>query len=405
MTMWMQLATTAMVTGTLAAGLTWWSMRLRAERDLAAIGTERDLLRERIVDLEAAVTEDAQTAAVLAPLGATIARVERQVGVLERDRTTQFADLSATIRAVHAATGDLGRATQSLAGSLQSSNVRGAWGEVQLRRVLEDAGLLGRCDFDTQVSAVSRHEVAVRPDVVVRLPGGKVLVIDAKAPMRAFLQAQAEDLDPRERTGLLDEHARSLASHVRALSDKEYWTAFETTPEMVVCFVPSEAMLAAALAADPSLHETALRNKVVLASPGSLFALVRTVAFTWQQDALSANARELLTLGRELHARLGTLGRHVTDVGGSLSRSIESYNRLVGALESRVLVTARRFRDLDLVTDELAVVSPVVAAPRPLTALELLEAVAAEETRPELLVDSSTEVADESQAQRDRQVG
>ncbi|MFN2320138.1 MAG: DNA recombination protein RmuC, partial [Dermatophilaceae bacterium] len=306
-----------------------------------------------------------------------------------RDRTSQYADLSATIRQVHAATGELGRATQSLAGSLQSANVRGAWGEVQLRRVLEDAGMLARCDFDTQVSAVSRHGAGLRPDAVVRLPGDKVLVIDAKAPMQAFLRAQAEELEPQERSRLLGEHARALTAHVRALSDKEYWTAFETTPEMVVCFVPSEGMLATALAVDPSLHDSALRSRVVLVSPGSLFALVRTVAFTWQQDALSANARELLTLGRELYARLGTLGKHVTDMGGSLSRSIEAYNRLVGTLESRVLVTARRFRELDLVTQDLAVVEPVDAAPRPLTALELLEAVAAEDARPELLLDDS----------------
>lgn len=375
----------AVTAGVLTTGLTWWVMRLARERDLAAVATERDLLRERVVDLEAAVSEDAQTAAALAPLGDTLARVERQVAVLERDRTSQFADLNATIREVHAATGQLGRATQSLAGSLQSANVRGAWGEVQLRRVLEEAGMLARCDFDTQVSSVSRHGAGVRPDAVVRLPGEKVLVIDAKAPMQAFLRAQADDLDPGERGRLHGEHARSLAAHVRMLSDKEYWTAFETTPEMVVCFVPSEGMLASALAADPSLHETALRSRVVLASPGSLFALVRTVAFTWQQDALSQNARELLALGRELYARLGTLGRHVADMGGSLTRSIEAYNRLVGTLESRVLVTARRFRELDLVTDDLAVVTPVDASPRPLTALELLEAVAEEHARPQLL--------------------
>ena len=386
MTTWMLLLISSMTAGALAGGLTWWTMRLRAERDLAAVGMERDLLRERVVDLEAAVSEDAQTAAALAPLGETIARVERQVGVLERDRTSQFADLAATIREVHSTTSELGRTTQSLAGALQSANVRGAWGEVQLRRVLEDAGMLHRCDFDTQVSAVSRHDVGVRPDAVVRLPGEKVLVVDAKAPMRAFLQAQGESLDAQQRAALLSEHAVALAGHVRSLAAKEYWTAFETTPEMVVCFGPSEAMLSAALAADPSLHDTALRSKVVLASPGSLFVLVRTVAFTWQQDALSANARELLGLGRELYARLGTLGGHVADVGGALSRSIDAYNRMVGGLESRVLVTARRMRDLDLVTEELAEASPVERTPRPLTAFELLDAVASEEKRPELLL-------------------
>ena len=396
MTTPMLLLTTAAAAGLLATLVTWWTMRMRAERDLAVVATERDLLRERVVDLEAAVADDAQTAAALRPLGDALTRVERQVGVLERDRTSQFADLKAAMGQVHEATGDLGRVTQSLAGSLQSANVRGAWGEVQLRRVLEDAGMLTRCDFDTQVSAVGRHGAGVRPDAVVRLPGEKVLVIDAKAPMRAFLAAHGEDVDPGERGRLLKEHASSLAGHVKALSAKEYWSAFETTPEMVVCFVPSEAMLASALAADPSLHETALSRRVVLVGPGSLFALVRTVAFTWQQDALSQNARELLALGKDLYARLATLGQHTSAMGSALTRSIEAYNRLVGTLESRVLVSARKLQDLDLVTDDLAVVAPLEVGPRPLTALELLEAATAEEARPELEFD------DAQRAQRER---
>ncbi|MGA8046117.1 MAG: DNA recombination protein RmuC [Dermatophilaceae bacterium] len=371
----------------LGSALTWWTMRMRAERDLAAAETERDLLRERVGDLEHALDADDRTAALLAPLGETVARVERQVGALERDRTSQYADLAATMREVQATTGELGRATHSLAGSLHSANVRGAWGEVQLRRVLEHAGMLERCDFDTQVSAIGSHGRGVRPDAVVRLPGDKILVVDAKAPMRAFLQAQGEDLTPDERARLLAEHATALSGHVQALCAKEYWSAFRTTPEMVVCFVPTEAMLSAALAADPSLHERALRSRVVLVAPGSLFALVRTVAFTWQQDALSANARELLTLGRELHSRLGTLAGHVGAMGSSLSRSIESYNRLVGTLEARVLVTARRFHDLDLVEDEIVRPAPIETAPRPLTALELLEEVGAADRRPELLLD------------------
>lgn len=403
MTGLMPIIISGLIAALLTAGVTWWTMRIRAERDLAILETERELLRERIVDLEAAVTEDAQTAALLAPMREAMTRVERHVGVLERDRVSQYADLASLMREVSSSTGDLGRATQSLAGSLQSANVRGAWGEVQLRRVLELAGMLERCDFDTQVSAVSRHAGGVRPDAVVRLPGDKVLVIDAKAPMRAFLQAQAEDLGPAERAELLAAHAGAMSGHVRALATKEYWAAFETTPEMVVCFIPSEAMLAAALAADPSLHEEALRAKVVLASPGSLFALVRTVAFTWQQDALSQNARELLALGQDLYARLATLGKHVTAVGGSLSRSIEAYNRLVGTLESRVLVTARRFRELDLVSDDLAVLEPVDSPPRPLTAVELLDAVAAEHARPELLADlPSSQPPSSIETQRNR---
>lgn len=383
--------TTTLMAAVLAAVATWWMMRLRNERDLAVLGTERDLLRERVVDLEASVAEDAQTAAALRPLGDALSRVEQHVVDLERDRTSQFAALRTRMEQVHTAAGELGRATQTLAGSLNSANVRGAWGEVQLRRVLEEAGMLARCDFDVQVSVTDPEGRRLRPDAVVQLPGDKVLVIDAKAPMTAFLQAQGEGLDAAEREQLARDHATALAGHVRALSDKAYWSAFATTPEMVVCFVPSEAMLAQALAADPSLHDTALRSKVVLASPGSLFALVRTVAFTWQQDALTENARELLGLGQDLYTRLSTLGSHVAAVGGSLGRSVEAYNRLVGTLESRVLVTARRLRDLDLVTGDLNEPAPSESVPRQLTAIELLEAVTADDDhRPELLLDAES---------------
>jgi DNA recombination protein RmuC len=349
-----------------------WSVRL------ASVGTERDLLRERVVDLEAAVSDDAQTAAALAPLRDALGRVEQQVGTLERDRTHQFAALEQTIAQVHATTTALGRQTQTLAGSLNASTVRGAWGEVQLRRVLEHAGLLARCDFDEQVSRVSRHDRGVRPDVVVRLPGDKYLVVDAKAPMVAFLRAQADDLAADERARLLRAHATALQGHVRALSAKDYWSAFETSPEMVVCFVPSDAMLSAALAADPALHEEALARRVVLVGPGSLMALLRTVAFTWQQDALTANARELMQVGRELYDRLGTLGTHATRMGSALQRSVEAYNQLVGALETRVLVTARRMHDLEVVESALPAIHPVGSGPRVLTAVELLDAVAQE---------------------------
>lgn len=355
----------------------------------AGLTAERNLLRERIVDLEAAVADDAQTAAALAPLRDALSRVEHQVGTLERDRTHQFAALEQTIAQVRVSTSELGRQTQSLAGSLNASTVRGAWGEVQLRRVLELAGLMARCDFEEQVSRVSRHQKQVRPDVVVRLPGGKFLVVDSKAPMVAFLQAQAEDLDARERTRLLREHAAHLKSHVRALADKDYWSAFEASPEMVVCFVPSDAMLSAALAADPSLHEDAMARRVVLVGPGALMALLRTVAFTWQQDALTSNARELMAVGRELYDRLGTLGGHAARMGSALQRSVETYNQLVGALESRVLVTARRMRELEVVSDELPVAGPVEAGPRVLTAMELIEAATADDERPQLDLDSS----------------
>jgi len=370
----------------LVAGLAvgWWGSRTSAAATIASARTEADLLRERVVDLEAAVADDAQTAAVLAPLRDALGRVERQVGALERDRTHQYAALEQTMAQVHASTTALGRQTESLAGSLNASTVRGAWGEVQLRRVLEHAGLLARCDFDEQVTGVSRHERRVRPDVVVRLPGDKFLVVDSKAPMVSFLRAQADDLPAEERGRLLREHAAHLAGHVTALAAKEYWSAFDTSPEMVVCFVPSEAMLSAALSADPSLHELAMARRVVLVGPGSLLALLRTVAFTWQQDALTAHAKEVMRLGRDLYDRLGTLGTHTARMGSALQRSVEAYNQLVGTLESRVLVSARRMHEAGVVEAELPAPPPVEAGPRVLTAIELIDAATAEDARAEL---------------------
>lgn len=355
----------------------------------AGLAAERDLLRERVIDLEASLADDAATAAALAPLRDALGRVETQVGTLERDRTHQFAALERTISQVQASTASLDRQTQSLAGSLNASTVRGAWGEVQLRRVLEYAGLLARCDFDEQVCRVSRHGRQVRPDVVVQLPGSKHLVVDAKAPMVAFLQAQSDDLPPAERDRLMREHAAALKSHVDSLAKKDYWSAFETSPEMVVCFVPSEAMLSTALAANPSLHEEAMARRVVLVGPGALLALLRTVAFTWQQDALTANARELMKVGHELYDRLGTMGTHTARMGTALQRSVEAYNQMVGALETRVLVSARRMRDLEIVEDELPQPTPLEAGPRVLTAVELLEQASAEDARPQLDLDEA----------------
>ena len=372
------------VLGALAA---WLLLRQSYAVRAASVATERDLLRERVVDLEASLAEDLETASLLAPLRDALGRVERQVGVLERDRVEQFGAIRAVMGRVESEAQQLGRQTQSLAGSLRSSSVRGSWGEVQLRRVLETSGMLARCDFEEQVRVRGRHDREVRPDVVVRLPGDRSLVIDAKAPMAAFLDAQTEDLGDDERTELLRDHARALRQHVQTLAAKDYWAAFDATPEMVVCFVPSDAMLAAALAADPGLHERAMTERVVLVGPGALLALLRTVAFGWQQDALSASARELLALGQELYRRLATLGTHAAKMGRSLHATVESYNQFVGALESRVLVTARRMQDLELVSDDLPDLPPLQTGPRVLTAVELLEAVAVEDARPELLAD------------------
>ena len=363
----------AVLVGTVLGALVAWLVaRVLFAGRSASLTTERDLLRERVVDLEAAISEDAQTATMLAPLRDALVRVERQVGTLERDRVEQFSQVSVQLADVTTSTDALRSQTASLVGSLNASTIRGNWGEVQLRRVLEHAGMLARCDFEEQVSAVSSHDRGVRPDVLVRLPGGKCLVVDAKAPMTAFLSAQADGIDAAERSRLLASHATSLRGHVDSLAAKAYWSAFTSTPEMVVCFIPGDAILAAALGADPALFEYAHGRRVVLASPGTLLALLRTVAFTWQQDALTANAQQLLKLGSELYSRLGTLGSHATRMGASLQKSVESYNALVGALESRVMVTARKMHELGLADSLLPESEPVQIAPRPLTAAELI---------------------------------
>ena len=351
---------------------------------LAAATTEAALLRERVDDLEAALAQDQEAAALLAPLRDTLGRVEAQVSGLERERAEQFGSIHQALRRVESGTGELSRTTANLVGSLRSSTVRGAWGEVQLRRVLELAGMLARCDFDEQVSTTTVHGAVVRPDVVVRLPGHRQLVVDAKAPMMAFLDAQAGGLDEEARDDLLADHARALRAHVAGLARKEYWSAFESTPELVVCFVPSDAVLAAALARDPALHEWALDSKVALVGPSTLLALLRTAALAWQQDAVTASAAEVSRLGRDLYARLATLGEHTARLGRSLTSSVEAYNALVGTMESRVLVSARRMNDLGIVSTRLPDTAPLDATPRVLTAAELIDAAVAQDARPEL---------------------
>ena len=377
---------TGLVIGALVGALV---AHLAAQARVATARAERDGLRERVDELTSAHDDDSRTAAALAPMEEVLRRVSRKVEELERDRVDQFASVREALGRVEQTTTRVGHEASSLASSLRVSSVRGAWGEVQLRRVLEVSGMLARSDFDEQAKGVTSAGRDVRPDVVVRLPGGKHLVVDAKAPMSHWLQAQAEDIDPGERERLLEGHAASLRAHVDTLAGKGYWTAFDPSPEMVVCFVPSDATLAAALARVPGLHEEAMASKVVLVSPSTLLALLRTVAFAWQQDTVTSEARELLAVGRELYARLGNLGEHATRMGRSLQRSVEDYNRLVGSLESRVLVSARRMQELGLATDSIAEVQPVTVAPRPLTAPELLDAVAVEDARPELDVDST----------------
>jgi len=356
----------------LGAGGGWLVASALARGRQAVLVAERGLLRERLAEEQAARADKAALSAGLVPLQEALGRVELQVHTLERDRVGQYARLAEQLASL-ASSGEALRAqTAALASALRSPTARGAWGEVQLRRVVEHAGMLARVDFTAQAGGRTPDGAGVRPDLVVHLPGGKHLVVDAKAPLAAFLEASESGPDDARQQAASLAHARALRAHVDVLAAKEYWTAFQPSPEIVVCFVPGEAFLAAACAADPALLEHAMSRRVVLATPTTLLALLRTVALTWQSEALSGAARQLFELGRELYTRLATLGEHTGRLGRTLQRAVEDYNALVGTLERRVLVSARRMRDLDVTDLELPEQEPIEAGPRPLTAAELI---------------------------------
>ncbi|MEP6560304.1 MAG: DNA recombination protein RmuC [Nakamurella sp.] len=315
-----------------------------------------------------------EVAALLAPASDALRRVEQRLSEVERDRVGAYAGLREQVAALHRTSADLGSQTRALVGALRAPQIRGRWGEVQLQRIVELAGMIEHCDFDTQVSAHSSgvDGDGVRPDMIVRLSGGRQIPVDAKVPFAAWLEA-LDCPDDRRRGALMAAHARALRGHVDALAAKAYWRHFQPAPEFVVLFVPGEPLLDAALAIDPGLSDHAFGRNVVIATPTSLIALLRTVAFTWRQERLSASAAEVHALGRELHGRLGTLAGHLTSLGTGLERAVQSYNHTVRSMETRVLVTARRFTDLGVTGEELPVPEPVDLLPRRPQAPELID--------------------------------
>ncbi|MDQ0424388.1 DNA recombination protein RmuC [Cellulomonas iranensis] len=309
--------------------------------------------------------------AMVEPLGRTLDQVRAEIAAAERARAEGNAALGEQVRAMRAASEQLRGETGRLVTALRSSQVRGRWGEVQLRRVVEAAGMLAHVDFVEQ-EQVRTDDGLLRPDMVVRLAGGKHVVVDAKVAFLGFLEATETD-DETVRAQRLAAHARHVRKHVDDLASKRYWDQFAPAPEFVVMFVPAESFLHAAADQDPTLVEYAFERNVVLATPVTLLTLLRTVAYAWRQDALAANAQQVLTLGKELHGRLATMGGHLTRLGRAIDAAAGAYNQTVGSLESRVLVSARRFADLHVVDDELP--TPEPANPR-LTALSAPELVA-----------------------------
>jgi DNA recombination protein RmuC len=348
----------------LAAGVLW--SRSRAVRYDGPVGA-------RTAEVEGRAAE----AAVLRE---SLDRLHDQLRDMAQHGVSWQSQLKQQVEDVRHTTESLRRETAGLSTALRRPQVRGRWGEMHLRRVVELAGLVDRCDFTEQLTATDASG-RVRPDLVVHLAGGKNVVVDAKVPLDAFLDATSED-DDEARQAHLVRHARQLRQHVDSLAGKTYWRALTTTPEFVVLFVPGESFLSAALEAEPTLLEYAADRMVVLATPTTLIALLRTVAYAWTQQTLAEKTQEIHDLGRDLYSRLVTMSGHLDRLGRNLTTAVSSYNRAVGSLENRVLVSARRFTDLGIPGDELSAPGTVVDVPRQLTAAELMEEVA--EQRPEL---------------------
>ncbi|WP_336632614.1 MULTISPECIES: DNA recombination protein RmuC [unclassified Microbacterium] len=317
----------------------------------------------------------------LAPVQETLQSMQHKVDELERERQAQYGSIAEQLRRSHEADEALRATTESLAGALRSNATRGVWGETQLRRVVESAGLTRYVDFDTQ-SSLTSDAGAGRPDMVVRLPGGKAIAVDAKVPLDAYLEASAIPVTAQGEPGalraqLLQKHVKAVRAHVDALAAKRYWTGLESSPEFVICFIPSESLLAAALEEDPSLLDYAFGRRVALASPVNLWAVLKTVAYTWTQQDVSTEARRLFDLGNELYQRLGGLASHADDLRRAIERTVDTYNRFAGSLESRVLVSARRFPGIDdTKLDATAAPAPIEKLPRKLTAPEFTAHVA-----------------------------
>lgn len=314
---------------------------------------------------------DKRTAEMLQPMEKALTQLSERMKQAELDQASAKAALQEQVKTVVTTSEHLRRETNALSTALRKPQVRGAWGEMQLKRVVELSGMLDHVHFFAQASDVTSEDRRVRPDMKVMLGDEKFLYVDSKVPLAAFLDAQ-EAADEAVREERLAQFAANVRTHVDQLSSKSYWKVDSHSPEFVVLFIPSEALAAEALAQQPDLHEYAATKNIILASPTTLIAMLRAVAYGWRQAALAESAQEVFEMGREIYARLVTMGAHVDKLGRQLGGAVNAYNQAVGSLESRVFVTARKFRDLQLTDDELKNLETVDAAPRAMSSPELL---------------------------------
>ena len=349
----------------------------RGSDDPIALKAQLEMMQRQYDDLRGNQDTENKILQALTPVSERLTDMQRTVTALEKQRNEQHGQISQQLRAALASEELLRGTAEQLASALRSNSVRGVWGEVQLRRVVEAAGLIERVDFDVQ-SQISSDAGIGKPDMVIHLPGGKNIAVDAKVPFTAYLEASkipftATGEEAARRESLLKQHVAAVRAHVDALGKKSYWDGLSASPELVICFIPSEALISTAIETDPALMDYAFSKKVALASPVTLWSVLKTVAFSWQQDVLTEDAAKLFAVGRELLQRLGGMAKHIETLGRSISSTVKGYNSFVGSLETRVFPSARKLNELGTAADLRTELEGVDQMPRELSAPELLE--------------------------------